>query len=77
MNERIDEHWTLGGTGITNFDVRELSRYEKAVAKYGDPHLIIHHSPFGDKVITTDHSLHDLNGHRDLESFWAVWDRCG
>jgi hypothetical protein len=80
--EIINEHFTKGGTAVTNFDAKDREIYEAAIAEYGDPDLVISERPMPDergKEITHNkmHSLHNLrsDGRKELGEFWKIWRR--
>lgn len=70
----VMEHWTRGGTGITNVS-SDFEVYEQAIKEYGDPKLVLYPHPFGGGVNMPEwKSLHDLRGRRDLSAFWRLWE---
>ena len=66
-------HWTLGGTGITNFGADQLERYQAAIAKHGDEHMRVSDVPMTQSGYAGLMSLHDLKGRRDLSPFWETF----
>jgi hypothetical protein len=76
MSDLIMVGWTDGGTGITNFDPKELPLYEAALEETKDEDLILVSRPFGRFCIPSDYSLHFKRGReKDLSDFWKVFDR--
>lgn len=73
--EIINEHFTQGGTGITNFLAKDRPLYEDAIKAFGSPHMVINDKPMPPSA--SGHSLHYLlaqNGPIELGAFWKVWD---
>ena len=64
-------HWTRGGTGVTNFDADMLPVYQEAILRYGDPDLRIHNKRLADE--REGFSLHIHSRKRDLSAFWEVF----
>lgn len=66
-------HWTYGGTGITNFDAKQLEQYQAAIMQHGDKDMKVSDVPMTDTGYEGLMSLHDMKGRRDLSSFWNVF----
>lgn len=86
MKSVISEHWTKGGTGVTNFDKKDRHIYEAAIKEYGNPCLLIvdkpHPGPGGyydKRMEKTLHSLHFVGqageARTDLSDFWRVFEK--
>lgn len=68
------DHWSRGGTGITNFGKEERPIYEEAIKRHGDPKITIHDAPLQVKNPPLNRcSLHREGGFRDLSEFWEVY----
>lgn len=74
----IMRHWTLGGTGITNFSKREVDDYKKALDASKREDLIIcsvgFATPSSLKISNCQCSLHGI-GHEDTSSFFDELDK--
>jgi hypothetical protein len=74
----IFEHWTKGGTGVTNFQLDRMEVYIEAVQRYGDRNLVVSDTSFG-KYPNYGGSLHDLlkvenrPWPRRLSDFWDLF----
>ncbi len=69
------EHWTKGGTGVTNFRADQLELYQAAIIAYRDPRLVIVQPaipPMQD--VEDEYSLHVLNHNKSTENLSAFWD---
>ena len=67
----ISEHWTDGGTGITNFGQDRLLTFIKAINIFGDDSIFISCLPM--KGFTHDcFSLHRNDEFMNLNEFWEV-----
>ena len=73
MTELIHEHWTKGGTGVTNFPPGDRPKYQAAIDSFGDSDLVICDKPFGMFVMGGDMSLHCLGRSKDLSKFWSIF----
>ena len=77
-------HWTLGGTGITNFNFEDLPFYQKAIEENGNPNLYIELNAIGQAVKTAGvnatiscYSLHHkmaADWKNDLSQFWKLFE---
>lgn len=69
------KHWTNGGTGITNFSLKEMSFYYKVVTEFGDPTIFTSPIPIDEyssnSIIMG--SLHAIGCPKDLSPFWALY----
>lgn len=69
------DHVLNGGTGVTNFHIKETKYYLKAVQLYNNPELIILR-PFGALANDKNHlGLHFIKGLQgfDLSDFWRLF----
>lgn len=74
-NRLPEEHWTRGGTGITNFGREELWRYLIAIEEHGDPALFVRLRPMAGDTLPL-FSLHFLNAKTEtLDAFWGCFER--
>jgi hypothetical protein len=66
------EHWTNGGTGVTNFSEDMRACYVEAVRRHGDPNVRVHAKSFG---ANKDYggSLHNHGTRKDLSDFWDTF----
>jgi hypothetical protein len=73
----INNHWTRGGTGVTNFDIKELPVYEEAVRQFNDPNMVISYKALPPLDHNSNYcSLHytTLSGFGiDLSPFWSLF----
>ena len=76
------EHWTKGGTMITNFSIPELNLFKTAVKEYNvsvnQEILYVSeeaHYPGSFGRVKSMGSLHSLIGHYDLSDFWVIYRR--
>jgi len=67
----VSPHFTKGGTGITNFDKKDLPICLAALAKYNRGNCFVSFRPMADKVWPNLYSLH--SSVRDLSDFWKVY----
>lgn len=72
------QKWTKGGSGITNFDPKELSTYERAIRLSGESRLFIITRPMSGNPYTKGlhyYSLHtdEVVPLKDLSRFWEVF----
>ncbi len=72
----INEHWTNGGTGLTNFNPSDEQRYLDAIKAHGDTAYVVVKSSMGNKWPNM-YSLHFLNVHKSQGSkdFWDTFDK--
>lgn len=71
-------HWTEGGTGLTNFKPSNLPYYLKAIEEFGDPNFVVSKFPMNGLSVPGDYSLHRLDmqpAPKECEPFWKVFDR--
>lgn len=76
-NQLIHRHWLNGGTVVTNFTIKNLSMYKKAVELYGDARTVIHQRAFdiSGRLVKNHWSLHNMNPGSDLSDFWKVYNK--
>jgi hypothetical protein len=67
-------HWYDGGTGITNFEKKDIWIYEAAVKEFGDPTIFIIKSSLGDVYGDKYYSLHSQTN-KCLTPFWDLFDK--
>ena len=71
-------HWTLGGTGITNFGIEQLAHYKKAIEVYNDKNLYIELNAMDQLVkpgiVVNMYSLHCKIKECPLPTFWKVFE---
>lgn len=78
----ICKHWTVGGTGITNFDIEDIEIFEKACKEFNDPETFVVKQP----CISNDFQENSINylfenyyslhsSQRDLSEFWKIQRR--
>ena len=73
FDEYFYEHFSRGGTGITNFDIEDLGIYQEAIRRSGDTSLFIQQSPMsGSATANPCCSLHS-NQRKDRSEFWAIY----
>lgn len=83
MRTISNKHFTVGGTGITNFDKKDYDVFDISIKEYekmsnSNKGLHINLSGFHElqKVQDTYYSLHDLSdSQRDLGGFWDIWHK--
>lgn len=71
------EHFGCGGSGVTNFDVKQFPLYEEAVRRFGNPLLVVsqHPMPVHGRYYDSMGSLHWLGlQRRDLSDFWQIFE---
>jgi len=73
----INEHWTNGGTGVTNFGEEEFNLYLETVEEFGDPNIVVSQERFGwTWGVMPGGSLHHLTKKPgNLSEFWRFFDR--
>jgi len=75
-NKFIDSHFLDGGTGVTNFEMKELPIYEEACKLFGNPLVKV-----GPPIRPLAHrpqdyrALHVFWGTGDLSAFWRIFER--
>lgn len=70
-------HWTKGGTVITNFDRKDLKRYNKAINLYGCKDIVVSRYPMLEPYAKNAYSLHNINVKvKDLSDFWTIFKYC-
>jgi len=70
----MSEHWTNGGTGITNFNPTMLDVYQKAINEHPGLGLWIEKRPMSGPSLKGDYSLH-RHATGDLSLFWETFER--
>ncbi len=81
MKAIFNSHWTLGGTGITNFDKADYDIYDLSIKEFvavseSNIGLKIHLKGFhtNEKIRDMYYSLHDTyETNRDLSNFWEIF----
>ncbi len=77
IDKIIPGHWTIGGTGLTNFDPSEYELYLKAITEYGDDTFVISTEPYNKPVGPDNaYSLHKIDRigrFRDCSDFWKTF----
>lgn len=71
-------HWTDGGTLITNFNIENFGMFERAIQEYDNsenPCLILSKTAYSKSgyILENQGSLH-LMDDRDLSFFWRIFD---
>jgi hypothetical protein len=81
MEQHKSDHWTNGGTGLTNFPPQDFLRYREAVARFGsDKFLVSEERMIGRGSNCEGGSLHYLGhfrtdeGEEEISRFWQVFD---
>lgn len=70
------EHWTRGGTGVTNFGNSRLPLYEKAIEIIADQDLFLSDIPmYGGGQFMTDYASLHFSTRKDLSHFWEILDK--
>ena len=71
-------HFKDGGTGLTNFERRELPIYEKAIRMEGSGNYWIVKAPFDDTARHFENgsacSLHRAGHINETSEFWGIFD---
>ena len=71
-------HWTEGGTGLTNFPPADEQKYLAAITAYGDENFIVSHQPMNGPARTGNHSLHWLDIQEKFpegsSAFWKIFN---
>jgi hypothetical protein len=71
VRQIVLNHWTEGGTAITNIS-GDFDLFEQAVREYNDPLLVMHDKPTG-RGLAGWRSLHYLGRPgKDLSAFWEL-----
>ena len=77
----LSQHWTNGGTGLTNFPPEDFQRFQKAVDRFGsDKFLVSEDRMIGRGAEIEGGSLHYLGpfrteaGNEEIHKFWRVFD---
>jgi hypothetical protein len=77
--EPILLNWTVGGTGLTNFNPQQAWLFRAAIKEFGNPNYVIVKAPCKARhVISSDYSLHKLDiltNDEDCGPFWDVFMR--
>lgn len=71
-------HWTEGGTGLTNFPPSDLPFYLKAIEEFGDANFVASQFPMNGRCMPGDYSLHRLDmqpSPKECGPFWKVFGR--
>ena len=68
-------HWSKGGTGVTNFHPSAAPKYEAAIQELGDSNIFLMDQPMlGGGENGHYHSLHtNFESLYDLSDFWAIY----
>lgn len=70
----INNHWTAGGTGLTNFNKKDLPLYRATILIVGDQRLKILKKPFENTLLEGYYSLHFCaNQTKDASHFWDTF----
>lgn len=78
---RVSEHWTRGGTGLTNFPPEDFPRYRETVARLGSVHFEVSEgrmtglgsrAPGGSLHYLGD--IHSEEGRQEISRFWMVFE---
>lgn len=76
------EHWTNGGTGLTNFATHQFPIYEEAARRHGNPKFIVSSTRMLGRGRDSDggsiHYTSDLQtpeGGAEVSAFWRVFDQ--
>lgn len=68
----------FGGTGVTNFDIREMPLYRAALLESGRADLVLcsvgYPTPWVSGLQRGDGSLHRI-GQRSMKSYWDIFHR--
>ena len=76
MSEHKSEHWTNGGTGLTNFVPEKFALYDEAVRSFGDPDFVVSR----ERMVGRGEEFHGGSLHylklpakQDWETIGAFW----
>lgn len=70
----LQEHWTNGGTGVTNFTEDRRAVYVEAVRRHGDPDLWVAPHAFGSGNEGYGGSLH-CKVNKPLSDYWRTHEQ--
>lgn len=72
-----DNRYITGGTGITNFDPKELQLYQEAIKQSGRADIWIEQSDFTGRCgnYYSLHKRHDALFKEDLSIFWKIMEQ--
>lgn len=74
--ERPDpEHFSEGGTAVTNFQEHMRHVYIEAAKRFGKDYLRVAQKPYGHCPKSYGGSLHCDAGFRDLSDFWRIFEK--
>lgn len=69
-------HWTNGGTGVTNFHQKDLEIYQKAISLYNGNEMWIEFYPMAPENRKEIYSLHfHCQPGKNLGEFWRIFER--
>jgi hypothetical protein len=75
MTRPDPEHFSEGGTAVTNFSEHMRPVYVEAVKRYGKSFMRVAQHPYGGVPQNYGGALHCDAGFQDLSRFWEIFEQ--